>query len=338
MHVQSMSSLRARILPLAHSFALLALVGGSSLGCALSPHPTVAVDRPAASSDLERSLAEAGPIRHEVVISARWVVDRKGLVNLQHPEAKAAGLRKGDVPVVLPVHVLRHPERGLFVIDTGVAKSRVKGEAEGADGDGTRGLVASFLRGIEGERSLSSIVEATGEPLAGVFLTHMHLDHVLGLADVPEGTPIYTGPGESSARRGGNGLLRGTYRRLLAGHEVREWTFGALDEADPLAGAVDVFGDGSLWALPAPGHTPGSVAYLVRTTEGPRLIAGDTSHTRWGFEHGVEPGTFTDDHEDNVRSLEALRSLASRHRIPTYMGHEEGAVVLGAEVRTVARR
>ncbi len=335
-----MSSLQARILPLARSFALLGLIGGSSLGCALSPHPTVAaeVDRPAAGVDLEGAIAEAGPIRHEVVISARWVVDRKGLVNLDHPEAKAAGLRKGDVPIVLPVHVLRHPERGLFVIDTGVSKARVNGEAEGAEGDGTRGLVASFLRGIEGERSLGSIVEATGEPLAGVLLTHMHLDHVLGLADVPKGTPIYTGPGESAARRGGNGLLRGTYRRIFAGHEVREWSFGAVDPAEPLAGAVDVFGDGSLWALPAPGHTPGSVAYLVRTTEGPRLIASDTSHTRWGFEHGVEPGTFTADHGDNARSLEALRSLASRHRIPTYVGHEEGAVVLGAEVGALARR
>ena len=328
-----MSSRHRRILPWGRSLALLALTSGATLGCALSPQPTVSVDRPAAAVDPERSIASLGPIEHEVVISARWAVDRKGLINLEHPEAKAAGLSKGDVPIVLPVHLLRHPERGLFVIDTGVSRARVAAEAEVLDrpaGDGTRGLVASLLKGIEGERSLGSIVEATGQPLAGVLLTHMHLDHVLGLADVPKETPIYTGPGESGARRAGNGLLRGTYRRIFAGREVREWTFGEGHDGDPLAAAVDVFGDGSLWALPAPGHTPGSVAYLVRTTEGPRLIVGDTSHTRWGFEHGVEPGTFTDDQERNARSLQALRSLASRHGIPTYMGHEEGSLVLGA--------
>ena len=68
-------------------------------------------------------------------------------------------------------------------------------------------------------------------------------------------------------------------------------------------GIIDVFGDGSVWAIHVPGHSPGSTAYLVRTPRGSKLLVGDASHTRWGWENGVEPGTFS---LDGPRSAESL--------------------------------
>jgi hypothetical protein len=43
------------------------------------------------------------------------------------------------------------------------------------------------------------------------------------------------------------------------------------------------------------------------------MLTGDTSHTRWGWEHGVEPGSDTADQPTNLKSLLLLKDLASRH-------------------------
>ena len=63
-----------------------------------------------------------------------------------------------------------------------------------------------------------------------------------------------------------------------------------------------------------PGHTPGSTAYLVRTPKGPVLLTGDASHTRWGWDHGVEPGTFSGDIAQSAVSFGKLQKLAEEQK------------------------
>jgi glyoxylase-like metal-dependent hydrolase (beta-lactamase superfamily II) len=78
-----------------------------------------------------------------------------------------------------------------------------------------------------------------------------------------------------------------------------------------------------VWALWVPGHTPGSTAYLVRTTKGPVLLVGDASHTRWGWEHDVEPGTFTADGPKSVESFKKLKAFAVAHpNVEVRFGHQ----------------
>jgi glyoxylase-like metal-dependent hydrolase (beta-lactamase superfamily II) len=45
----------------------------------------------------------------------------------------------------------------------------------------------------------------------------------------------------------------------------------------PLGPSVDIFGDGSFWAISVPGHTDDDIAYLIN---GPTaiLLTGDASH------------------------------------------------------------
>jgi glyoxylase-like metal-dependent hydrolase (beta-lactamase superfamily II) len=88
-------------------------------------------------------------------------------------------------------------------------------------------------------------------------------------------------------------------------------------------GVVDVFDDRTVWALHVPGHSPGSTAFLVRTTTGPVLLVGDASHTSWGWNHGVEPGTFSDDTRRSAQSLAKLRSFVARFpQIEVRLGHQ----------------
>jgi N-acyl homoserine lactone hydrolase len=160
-------------------------------------------------------------------------------------------------------------------------------------------------------------------PLAGVFLTHLHLDHISGMPDVPRGTPIFAGPGEVEDRAFVNMFARGSVDGMLEGHRpIQEWAFQP-DPGGRFAGVLDVLGDGSVIALWVPGHTAGTTAYVVRTPRGPVLLTGDACHTRWGWEHDVEPGTFSADRARSATSLAALRALAARHpAIDVRPGHQ----------------
>ncbi len=293
-------------------------VAPAALGSAASPNATIA-----------QSLDEPDRWSVETVNAADWAVPLKGLVNLKHPEAKAAGLESRDEPIQVYFHALRHPEHGLFIVDTGVEKAQVEAPKEAA----FRGLVAKVLPAdaLDVHVTTADWLAAQPEALSGVFLTHLHLDHVMGLPDVPSGTPIYLGPGETSERSLGNGFVKKVFRRALEGHDVlREWQFS--DDPDGrFAGVVDVFGDASLWAIHVPGHTPGSTAFLVRTGDGPVLLTGDVSHTAWGWEHGVEPGTFSSDKSASALSFQILRAFAAEHpSLDVRLGHQPTPSALAA--------
>lgn len=121
--------------------------------------------------------------------------------------------------------------------------------------------------------------------LRGIVLTHAHWDHVSGLEDFP-GVPV---------------LLPQAERDFIAsGHIATELveSFGALNYQTyafgdgPYLGfdsSHDVFKDGTVVIVPAPGHTPGSVITFV-TPPGERRYAfvGDLVWQREGIELPAE--------------------------------------------------
>jgi hypothetical protein len=53
------------------------------------------------------------------------------------------------------------------------------------------------------------------------------------------------------------------------------------------------------------------------------LLTGDACHTRWGWDQGVEPGTFSTDQAQSAVSLGKLRALASEHpALDVRLGHQ----------------
>jgi glyoxylase-like metal-dependent hydrolase (beta-lactamase superfamily II) len=302
----------------------LALAATTLGACAYSTHPTQAstLGTSRSSADLSAVIDQPGPIEVETVNSADWAVDRSGLINLDHPKAKAAGLTDGDEPIQIYFHVVRHPTHGMFIVDTGVERA-LRDDPEHA---ALRGVVASLMHRekMAIKAPLGEWLSQHKEPLRGVLLTHLHLDHVSGMPDVPKGTPIYAGPGETSSTSFLNIVLRPNIDRALEGQSpIQEWAFQP-DSGGKFDGVLDVFGDGSLWALAMPGHTPGSAAYVARTAKGPVLLTGDTCHTAWGWENGVEPGSFTADHPGNAESLARLRTLVREHpTIDVRLGHQQ---------------
>jgi len=92
--------------------------------------------------------------------------------------------------------------------------------------------------------------------LRAILVTHSHWDHEGGLPDFPA-VPVWVTPQEDEfIRKGGN------WQFVFRGIRYEEYGF----EGGPYLGFPsnhDVFGDGSIVVVPAPGHTPGSVISFV---------------------------------------------------------------------------
>jgi N-acyl homoserine lactone hydrolase len=257
---------------------------------ASAPISTATTLAASAPSTEKKFLEDPGPFTHEVTVAARWKASLGGLVNLAHPNAKAANLKEFSVPIVLPAHILTHPKFGMFIVDTGITKKSGYGNITVAD-------------------PLLDIIARHKEPFTAALLTHSHYDHVMGIPEMPKGSTLYAGPGE----------LKSVANK---GVTLKTFDFKDAKKIGDMP-AIDILGDGSLWALWVPGHTRGSIAYLANTTTGPMLFTGDTSHTIWGWENGVGPGGYSGNKVKNQESVDKLRAFAKEHpKMKVYVGHE----------------
>jgi glyoxylase-like metal-dependent hydrolase (beta-lactamase superfamily II) len=171
--------------------------------------------------------------------------------------------------------LVKHP-RGDVLIDSGFGKDVAK-HLE---------TLPLFFRAVttwDRTRSVAEQLDAAGydrAKLRGVLLTHAHWDHVSGLPELA-GTPVWVTAEERRFIEDGGtitALVRG-----FPGVKYEEYAF----EGGPYLGfprSHDVWGDGSIVVVPAPGHTPGSVAVFVTLASGARwAFVGDLVWQREGI-------------------------------------------------------
>ena len=294
--------------------------------CSLSDHHVVqsTLGKPSSLAEMERLIDRPGPIEVETINSADWTVPLAGLLNLKSAAAREAHLTDHPEPIHIFAHVLRHPQFGTYLVDTGVSQQLM----DDPGGRGVSWVVRKVmpLEKIEIRNSTAQILARIPDGVQGVFFTHLHVDHISGMPDIPRTVPLYVGRSESTQASFQNAFVRGTTTKLLNGKaDLQEWSF-RLDEGHKglvVGDVVDIFGDGSAFAISVPGHTPGSTAYVLRTPKGPILLTGDTCHTRWGWEHSVEPGSYTADQPTNRKSLLLLEELVRRHpAMVVRLGHQ----------------
>jgi len=155
---------------------------------------------------------------------------------------------------VMTAALVKHPQ-GDLLIDTGFGRN-IDSQIEALPW--AFRVVARHVR----TKSASEQLDAANydrKRLRAILLTHAHWDHVSGIPDLP-GTPVWlTAPEKASSNDGG---FVTALARNLGDVNYVEYSF----EGGPYLGfprSHDVYGDGAIVVVPAPGHTPGSVIVFL---------------------------------------------------------------------------
>lgn len=154
----------------------------------------------------------------------------------------------------MTVALIHHPN-GDLLIDTGF----------GRQVDAQFHRLPLLMRGLSSYHKGTPVadqLQAGGydwQKLAGILLTHAHWDHVGGIPDLPP-VPVWLNQRELDFVNSGD--ERGELLHSLGTLPYKIYDF----DGGPYLGfehSADVYGDGSIVLVPAPGHTPGSVIIFV---------------------------------------------------------------------------
>ena len=237
------------------------------------------------------------------------------IMNLEHEKAVDIEEKMLELPV--NACILHHQRFGHYLIDAGLDASYVTNQY------GTvRGMVVknTFSKGTqEPNTHIAAIVAQKNIPLKGVWLTHLHPDHIAGVVDLPKDIPYVVGKNDRYLN----------FRFFLKGDHLKgvkplyEIDFKDGIELSPFGKCIDLLGDGSLWAIESSGHTAGHVMYLINGTAETVLVTGDACNDQFQFDTGIGPGAYSTDLEKGQEVLEEIIAFKERYPfVQLVYGHE----------------
>ena len=221
----------------------------------------------------------------------RLYVFNCGHIRVDSPDRFSIADDETDVrELIVPCYVVEHPE-GRMLWDGGLPSAMA--EAEGWQGST---LLDRTLASQLAELDLGFDLRS----LDYVAFSHMHYDHV-GVANEVEGATWLVQRPEYEAMFGS----------ALDVPAAQPELYENLRSADRIVldGDHDVFGDGRVRILSAPGHTPGhQVLFLDLAATGPLVLSGDLYHFRLSRTDRRVP-TFNFDREATLASMERIEAF-----------------------------
>ncbi len=157
-------------------------------------------------------------------------------------------------------------------------------------------------------------VNVNAEDVKYVGVSHFHADHTGQLAPLKNAT-LLIGKGDW------DGI---TADPPMAGANAKgfaEW-IAEKRKVETQAADKDVFGDGTVMMLRAPGHTPGHSVLLVRLKEmGPVLLSGDAVHFLENYTFDRVPG-FNFDRAQTLASIQRLKEMQKNLNATLIIQHD----------------
>jgi len=252
----------------------------------------------------------------EVFETGQLYISNHLFLNMKHPNAR--GLKEEKITVPVYCYLIRHSVHGDYLVDAGLDRS-FQGNPHGNIRGALRKIFWPLQSVQEKGQDIGSQLKEMDLDIQGVFLTHLHMDHVSGIQHLPKDIRYVVGKGERNYH-----FWPLFYQDNLSGVEaLYEIDFDSARDLPPLGKCADVFGDGSFWAVHTPGHRKGHVSYFVNGRERAVLITGDACDIKRGFDFCVGPGFGSYHIRKAQQSLERMRAFSDRYPgIDVFFGHE----------------
>jgi len=283
-------------------------------------YPSVIPRRPyvapeAAYQNWDDILAHPQPITIRTYSTGINQTTLGGIMNLEHEKAQNITDKVIDIPV--NVGLVQHQDFGAYLIDAGLDASYVDNPYGTMKGIMVEPYLAKGSQ--EPNTHIAAILEQEKIQLQGVFLTHLHMDHTAGIVDLPKDIPYVAGKNERYVN-----FRFFLHSDHLAGiDELQEIDFSEGIDLLPLGKAIDVFGDGSLWAISSSGHSAGHMIFLINGIDEQVLFTGDACNDHYQFETGIGPGTYSSDLEGGQEVLERIILFKERYpEVKLVYGHD----------------
>ncbi len=249
-------------------------------------------------------------------------------IKASQPTARGHGLRRRLAPLFdaqwtewLPVYAYAIEHRdGVVLVDTG-ANVGLKSLPQ------WHPYFRTAVRfDIESEQEIGPQLAALGMAAGDVrtiVLTHMHIDHDGGLSHFPNAR-VLVSAGELAATAGVAGRLRGYLpQRWPSGFDPEPLDFG--DEAfGPFRRSRRLTADGTIVALPTPGHTPHHLSVAVVEDDRMLLIAGDAAYSEENLLARRIDGV-ADDERVMAATLGTIHALAAQRPLVFLPAHDRKA-------------
>lgn len=183
-----------------------------------------------------------------------------------------------NVPVYA-FHITHRPSGKQMLFDLGCRKDWHNLVPQTVD------LLENNWAGIKVEKDIVEILKDGGVSFGSggidaVILSHSHFDHIGSISSLPKDVDLIVGPTFKEVMVPGfpTNEQSSFYEADLEERTIFEVPF-ATGKTVGRFESYDYFGDGTLQILNAPGHAPGHICALVRTTADTYvLLGGDTSH------------------------------------------------------------
>jgi len=250
------------------------------------------------------------PVKVESFKTGTVIINLKGTINPHHRRAGIIESRELEVPIM--AHWVHHQEKGDFLLDVGLDSSyyiHSNGVLEGT-------AVDEYQQ--DRHENIAWHLKTNNINLQMVFLSHLHSDHAAGVRELSKNITYVTGKGEYPEYRP---HLHWDFLEGL--EELLEIDYSQAQEMPIFGASVDLLGDGSLWAIHTPGHTPGHSSFLANGLEGPVLLTMDAAFIHKNLEMGVAPSDYTWNVEMAQKSLERIiKFLEEYPQVKVLPGHE----------------
>lgn len=171
------------------------------------------------------------------------------------------------------------------------------------------------------DRSLTSQLAEIGlkpRDITYVAISHTHGDHIGNVGLFPEST-IVMQRAEYNWIHTGNGPNENVNQLMALARKL----LGTPKKLRLIDGDTDLFGDGSVFLISTPGHTPGSQSLMVHLKHaGFIILSGDVAHTKANLDNDVVP-TLNTDKAESIASMEEIKRLIATYKATIFINHDK---------------